>query len=217
MKRKLMLLFACILTASMLFGCGNTSNETTTENTPTQEQTEGTSSNAQAPSTEELMTLYQNAHDLYQQIVLTGFELSTTDVIDENGLTYYRVLDERFQDMPAFRTYLNQYFTNAFIDSDILAEDNVRFTEGKGGGLYALDGSRGSNIYYAGYAMAEPVVSEDSITLTATAYYTEGEAYSGETFREAPADADAYTTREYTFTLVSKDGQWKFDTFDLFY
>ena len=62
--------------------------------------------------------------------------MSTTDVIDVDGYTYNRVTDERFPDMEAFRTYLGQYFTTNFMDTDIFAENNIRFTEGKGCLLY---------------------------------------------------------------------------------
>ena len=144
--------------------------------------------------------------------------MSTTDVIDVDGYTYNRVTDERFSDMEAFRTYLGQYFTQNMMDTDIFAENNIRFTEGKGGGLYVLDGARGTNIFYAGYVMGEPVKTETGMSVTATAYYTkDGNPYEGETFTEAPADPSQYETTEYTFNLVQEDGQWKFDTFHLFY
>lgn len=218
MKKKLVIVLSCALAATLLFGC--TSKEPTTTEGETQQQettTETTAADGELTA-EQFQTLYDGAFAIYKQIVLEGFEMSTTDVIDVDGYTYNRVTDERFSDMEAFRTYLGQYFTQNMMDTDIFAENNIRFTEGKGGGLYVLDGARGTNIFYAGYVMGEPVKTETGMSVTATAYYTkDGNPYEGETFTEAPADPSQYETTDYTFNLVQEDGQWKFDTFHLFY
>lgn len=217
MKKKLAMVLSCALAAALLFGC--TSKEPKTTEGETQQQTTTETDTADGELTaEKFQTLYDGAFAIYKQIVLEGFEMSTTDVIDVDGYTYNRVTDERFPDMDSFRTYLGQYFTQNMMDTDIFAENNIRFTEGKGGGLYVLDGARGTNIFYAGYVMGEPVKTETGMSVTATAYYTnDGKPYEGETFTEAPADPSKYDTTEYTFDLVQEDGQWKFDNFHLFY
>lgn len=171
MKKKLAIVLSCALAATLLFGC--TSKEPTTTEGETQQETTTETDAADGELTaEQFQTLYDGAFAIYKQIVLEGFEMSTTDIIDVDGYTYNRVTDERFSDMEAFRTYLGQYFTQNMMDTDIFAENNIRFTEGKGGGLYVLDGARGTNIFYAGYVMGEPVKTETGMSVTATAYYT---------------------------------------------
>ena len=172
MKKKLAIVLSCALAATLLFGC--TSKEPTTTEGETQQQettTETTAADGELTA-EQFQKLYDGAFAIYKQIVLDGFDMSTTDIIDVDGYTYNRVTDERFPDMEAFRTYLGQYFTQNMMDTDIFAENNIRFTEGKGGGLYVLDGARGTNIFYAGYTMGEPVKTETGMSVTATAYYT---------------------------------------------
>ena len=139
MKKKLAIVLSCTLAAILLFGC--TSKEPTTTEGETQQKettTETTAADGELTA-EQFQKLYDGAFAIYKQIVLDGFDMSTTDIIDVDGYTYNRVTDERFPDMEAFRTYLGQYFTQNMMDTDIFAENNIRFTEGKGGGLYVLD------------------------------------------------------------------------------
>ena len=120
MKKKLAIVLSCALAATLLFGC--TSKEPTTTEGETQQQETTTETDAADGelTAEQFQTLYDGAFAIYKQIVLEGFEMSTTDVIDVDGYTYNRVTDERFSDMEAFRTYLGQYFTQNMLQKGLL-------------------------------------------------------------------------------------------------
>ena len=92
MKKKLAIVLSCALAATLLFGC--TSKEPTTTEGETQQQETTTETDAADGelTAEQFQTLYDGAFAIYKQIVLEGFEMSTTDVIDVDGYTYNRVL-----------------------------------------------------------------------------------------------------------------------------
>lgn len=221
MKRNWILLALCICCTAFAFGCSKKDTPETTD-TPQVQNEAVSNETADAPTAQEAAPqvdkLYQDAHDIYEQIMLTGLTCSYQDVIDMDGYTYCRVTDARFPDMPSFQSYLEQYFTKDFIAEDILPENDIRFAEGKGGGLYILDANRGANVFYAGAVLQEPVIqSENEITLTVQGYYTKDTPFDGETFTTAPADSSPYEIVDYTFRLVPEGNGWKFDSFALLY
>ena len=219
MKRNWIVLSLCICCTAFAFGCSQKETPETTD-TPQVEQEAVSEETTNAPTAKQAVPqvekLYQDAHAIYEQIMLTGLKCSYDDVIDMNGYTYCRVTDARFPDMPSFQSYLEQYFTKDFIAEDILSENDTRFVEGKGGGLYVLDANRGANIFYAGAVLQEPVVeSENAISLTVQGYYTKDTPYDGTIFDTAPEDSSAYEIVDYTFRIVPEGDQWKFDSFAL--
>lgn len=223
MKKKLCLFLACAMTALLLFGCGSSSQTEETADTAqtegTEETVEYTSEDGLPPLEDELKQFYQEAHDLYEQIALTGFEMDTNTTLDVNGLIYYKITDSRFSNYDEFYSYLNKYFTKDFIDNEILSETNLRFAKGEDGAAYILDGGRGTNIFFAGYVMTLDSRSDKEILFTATVYNTTGttEPNTAEIFYTAPENPEDYTTTEYQFDMIQEDGSWKFDNFYLFY
>ena len=212
MKKKLIAIFACTVFALALASCGNKAPAETPEtSTPAAE------AEALKPLTEdEMEQMYADAVDLYADISMLNFPIDTEYSIIQDDITYYRMDDERFESYDEFKNYLNQIFTINLVNTDLLKGHN--FIEGKDGYLYMAAAGRGSNLFYAGYAMNEPTITEDEITLNLTAYYTaDDEPYTGEGFCTAPENPEDFRTEEYQFTLLPEDGAWKFETFRVFY
>lgn len=221
MKKKLCLFLACAMTAILLFGCSSSNSGDTAEG---QEEVTTPGSNIEyeqdgslPPLDKDLQTLYQEAQALYEQISLTGFEMDSSDTLEKDGMVYFKVTDSRFRDYDSFYSYLNKYFTKDFIDEEILAESNLRFAKSDDGGLYVLDGNRGTNIFFAGYVMTVDSQTDKEILFTSTAYYTIDTPNEAEIFYTAPEDPENYTTKTYQFDMIQEDGSWKFDNFYLFY
>lgn len=218
MKKKLLtLLTMAAIGAALVTGCGGGSD---VETVPPEESVAATITVDDAslpPLEEELQQLYADAYKIYTQISFANFDFAAEDIYEKDGFEYVRIADSRFKTYDDFRAYLLQYFTEQFVDNNILSPDNIMFTKGDNGGLYCLQAGRGTNIFYAGHTFAMDKEGEDEMGFKATAYYTNsGAPYEGEYFYEAPADPENYTTQEYLFVLWKEDGAWKFNTFHLF-
>ena len=210
MKKKFFAIFTCsILAAALITGCGSKAPETPDE------PTTGMPAPMDPLSEEDLMELYTDAADIYADIKMLTFDTDTDRTIIKDDHTYYRIHDERFESMDDFQHYLNYFFTKDFIQKELLDDD--LFIEGKDGYLYVAAAGRGTNIFYAGYSMGEPVVSEEEIAFDVTAYYTMDEPYDGEIFTEAPEEPVNYETETFRFILVPEGTAWKFDIFRMFY
>ena len=214
MKKKVFALFACmVFTLALAAGCGNKTD--TAPETPDTPETPITETEPIDPLTEdEILSMYTDASDIYADISMVNFAVDGEKTILKNDNTYYKITDERFESYDDFQKYLMQYFTED-LTNELL--DDTLFTEGKDGHLYVVGAGRGTNIFYAGYALGEPVISEDAITFDVTAYYTMDEPYEGDLFDNKFIDSDEFETEVYTFRMVPEDGAWKFDTFKIFY
>ena len=213
MKKRIFAIFACfIFTAAMVTGCKKApAPETPDTSAPAAE------ADALKPlTTEEVEQMYADATDIYADISMLTFPVDSEHTIIQDDITYHRMDDERFDSYDAFKNYLNQYFTINMVNTDLLKGHN--FIESKDGYLYMADAGRGSNLFYAGYVMHEPTITEDEITLNLTAYYTaDDEPYTGQGFTAEPDNPEDFRTEDYQFTLLPEDGVWKFETFRVFY
>ena len=209
MKKRVFSIFACMVFTLALASCGNKTPETPDE------PTTGMPAPMEPLSEEELLEMYTDAADIYADIKMLTFDIDTDRTIVKDGNTYYRIHDERFESMDDFQHYLHYFFTEDFIQNELI--DDNRFIEGKDGYLYVADAGRGADIFYAGYDMGEAVASEDEITFDVTAYYTTDEPYEGEIFTETPENADDYKTEVFRFRLVPEYPFWAFDDFTMFY
>ena len=213
MKKKACAIFACtVFTLALATGCGSKSPaETPDISMPVTEAEE-----LMPLNTEDVLQMYHDAADIYADIDMLNFPVDTDHSIILDDVTYYRMDDERFSTYEDFQKYLNQYFTINLVNTDLLR--GHKFVESKDGYLYMADAGRGSNIFYAGYVMGEPTITEDEITLNLTAYYTaDDEPYTGEGFTTEPENPEDFRTEEYQFTMLPEDNVWKFETFRVFY
>ena len=210
MKKKLFAIFACTVFTLALASCGNKTAETPDE------PTTGMPAPMEPLTEEELLEMYTDAADIYSDIKMLTFDTDTDRTIVKNDNTYYRIHDERFESMDDFQHYLHYFFTEDFIQKELIDEN--LFIEGKDGYLYVAAAGRGANIFYAGYVMHEPTITDDEITLNLTVYYTaDDEPYTGQGFTAEPENPEDFRTEEYQFTLLPENGVWKFETFRVFY
>ncbi|WP_458406650.1 DL-endopeptidase inhibitor IseA family protein [Anaerotignum sp.] len=211
MKKKVFAIFACMLLV-LSVGCSK-------DPAPETPDTDNPAVETELPKSltaEETKQLYTDAMEIYADISMANFDVDTEkSIIQDENKYYYKIEDERFESYDDFYRYLNQYFTKDCIEKENLIDEWL-FAEGKDGYLYLLAAGRGTDLFYAGYSMGEPVMTEDSITVEVTAYYTD-EPYEGEAFTEAPEEPIDFETEVYPFKLVPEDGTWKFDNFKLFY
>lgn len=213
MKKKVFAVLTCaVFVMAMAAGCGG-KKDPAPEKDPVDQPV--AQQQAEKPAEEELLQKYEAAAEVYADINLGMFTVDPEASIMDGDYMYHRIVDERFESYEEFRSYLGQFFTAELVEEELL--DDSLFLEGKDGCLYVLDASRGMNIFYAGYSVGEPVMTEDEIILEVTAYYTEEEPYMGEYFTEVPEDAEEYETETYRFALVEEDGAWKFESFSLLY
>jgi len=214
MKKKFFAIFACTIFTLALAGCGSK-----TDPAP---ETPETSVSADEPdalkplTADEITQMYAEAEAIFADINTANFDTDPDTVILKDDNTYYKITDERFADFDEFRKYLAQYFTEDCIKNEGLIPEPL-FAEGKDGYVYIQAAGRGTDIFYAGCSVGEPVVSEEEIAFDVTAYYTMDEPYDGEIFTETPEEPIDFETETYHFVLVPEDGAWKFDSFHLFY
>lgn len=217
MKKKLITLLACVvLGAAVVTGCGGTGGSIGGETHECKVVIEEASL---PPLEDEMKELYRGAYEIYSEINFGLLEYDEETTMEKDGFTYYKVTDGRFKSYDDFQKYLLQYFTENFVNGNILSPENIMFIKGEDGGLYTLGGGRGTNIYYAGHTFTMDKESEEEIGFKATAYYTNSnEPYSGDYIYKAPENAEDYTTQDYLFVLWN-DAEigWRFNTFYLFF
>ena len=220
MKRKLYILIACAIASTLVFtAC---SKDKTTEG----EGEDGASTDITVdlgdpslpPVDDTNKALYAGAQAIYEEISLGTLPTDQEQTFEKDDYTYYKVDDPRFTTYDEFNTYLAQYFTESFINGEILSDSNLLLTKDDNGDLYFLGMGRGTNIYYAGHTFEVDKEGEQEMTLRATAYYNnELDTDTAEPFFTAPENPDDYTVQTYAFTLLPVDGAWRFDNFHLFY
>ena len=217
MKKKLLALLAMtVIGAALVTGCGGDAETTAPEDSVAASVV--LDDGSLPPLDEELQKLYDEAYKIYYQANMGKFDYDEEKIYEKDGFEYYRITDSRFKTYDDFRAYLLQYFTESFVDSNILSPENVMYTKGEDGGLYFLNAPRGTNPFYAGHTFAMDKEGEDEMGFKATAYYTiDGTAYEGDHFYEAPADPENYSTQEYLFTLWKENDAWRFNRFHLFF
>ena len=210
MKKRVFAIFACMLLV-LSVGCGkkDPAPETPDTNPPAEVE-------AIKPLNEdEILDLYTDAEAIYSDISMVDFDVDTEKSIVKEDFTYYKIEDERFESYDDFLKYMNQYFTKDFVQAELM--DDALFTEGKDGYLYVLSAGRGTDIFYAGHEVGEPVISENEITFDVTAYYTVDEPYERDPFDSTFLPEGEFETEVYSFRLVPEEGLWKFDNFRMFY
>ena len=217
MKKKLLALLAMtVIGAALVTGCGGDAETTAPEDSVAASVV--LEDGSLPPLDEELQKLYDEAYKIYYQANMGKFDYDEEKIYEKDGFEYYRITDSRFKTYDDFRAYLLQYFTESFVDGNILSPENVMYTKGEDGGLYFLNAPRGTNPFYAGHTFAMDKEGEDEMGFKATAYYTiDGTAYEGDHFYEAPADPENYSTQEYLFVLWNNEDGWRFNTFHLFF
>ena len=123
MKKRLFAIFACTIFTLALASCGNKTAETPDE------PTTGMPAPMEPLTEEELLEMYTDAADIYSDIKMLTFDTDTDRTIVKDDNTYYRIHDERFESMDDFQHYLHYFFTEDFIQKELIDEN--LFIEGK--------------------------------------------------------------------------------------
>lgn len=220
MKKKILTFLAmAAIGAALVTGCGGGADDV--ETVAPEDSIAATivvEEESLPPLDAELQQLYKDAYKIYYQVNMGKFDFNAEDIFEKDGFEYYRITDSRFKTYDEFRTYLLQYFTESFVDGNLLSPENIMYVKGDNGGLYFLAAARGTNPFYAGHTFAMDQKGDTDMGFKATAYYTNsGTAYEGDYMYEVPADAENYTTQEYLFVLWKEDAGWRFNTFHLFF
>ncbi|WMI81110.1 DL-endopeptidase inhibitor IseA family protein [Anaerotignum sp. MB30-C6] len=218
MKKRFYALLLCIVLSATIFsGCGKTSEANLGNNTQVSDN--NYDSDEGFPLLEDdLIELYKDTETLYSYIVFGSLKYDTSKKIEKDNLVYYKVNEPAFESYDSFKTYLSNYFTEDFINREILSPDSIRFIQDENGDLYMMNGSRGENVFYAGHVFHPAEIEENQISFTATAYYTnKQEPYDGQLFYTEPENNSDFSTQDFTFTLVKEGDSWKFDRFSCFF
>jgi len=219
MKKRLYAIISCIVLCAFIFsGCTNSSEPTTDSSDSQVSDNNYTSEDGFPPLEDELKELYKDTETLYLNIVFGNLKYDTSKKIEKDDFIYYKVDEPAFESYDSFKTYLSNYFTDDFINREILSPDSIRFIQDENGDLYMLEASRSNNIFYAGHVFHPAQRNDNQITFTATAYYANNQkAYDGEFFYTEPENVSDFSTQDYTFVLVKDGDNWKFDQFTCFY
>ena len=95
-------------------------------------------------SDEEVLSAYRAAEEAYGWFDLCTLGGSPEGQVEQDGVIYTRVSDERFPNMDSFRGYLKTLFSDEVVDS-LLPVGGQQYVE-IDGALYVREGARGSDI-----------------------------------------------------------------------
>lgn len=169
------------------------------------------------PGDTELQSTYKAAYDFCISKCYSGnyyFTDSAEDTIDVNGTSYTAVSTGYFTDIKGAETYLKQFFTDNYINSNDLLSD---FLE-KDDTLYVkTTGQKGIDPSYTGCVFSVSEDSADTKTLKSTCYYLKdmNTASDYEFFYSTPSNPDDYNIKELTATFKMVDGNWCVDTIQI--
>ena len=175
--------------------------------------TEDTSLTAQGcpPLSRDLQVLYQDAYEMYRRFSLCDFQNDSTLPFEIDGMTFYAITDPRFGSYQNLRTYLQRFFTDEFINEQLLNQSSC-VREAESGVACVLEASGTENADYAGHVFRVDNRTSNRIELKATVYYAKDGA-SGKPFYTAPGNPERYTTKEYSFQLLYTVNGWRFTEF----
>lgn len=165
-------------------------------------------------SVPEFLTPYQQelfiaANSAYNYLNITsGFNVGSDTFTAEDGTLYY--IDNGFENYQDFLNYWNYYFTDTFIQNNIIStvDKPVKYIN-QDGTLYALASNIGGNMAYQ-YSSFEPVSgNNEKVVFHIIAHYDDSDLMGEE--------ALGATTKSFEIVLKNTDTGWKFDEFDVPY
>ncbi len=143
--------------------------------------------------------MYFEAKGMLSLLVSGGVDCDYNDGVEIDGVTYYRVTEERYSDYEIFLSLLKMYFTDHCIDE--LLSETVRFVEHEGK-TYTDGGVLSSNIYVGDDKYLSFSMDEDQAEIHISTEVLDDEL--------SPSGSV-----EHTFSLIREDGYLKFDAFFL--
>lgn len=90
--------------------------------TPKTETANYDSTDGTPPVNNEMKTFYKKADEIFHAIEFGTFSVDDASGLRKGTAMYYRVSDTRFPTEAKLKAYLSNYFTNEFIEKEILAD-----------------------------------------------------------------------------------------------
>ena len=92
---------------------------------------------------EEIDRLIQGNTEIWDYLLVNAPLSNWEDSLERNGLVYYRITDERFDEWSEWEEYVLSVFTREYADKYIFDGSSIISVDGK---TYTLDGGRGKDI-----------------------------------------------------------------------
>lgn len=143
--------------------------------------------------------MYFEAKGILSLLVSGGVDCDYNDSVEIDGVTYYRVTEEKYSDYESFLSLLRMYFTDHCIDE--LLSETVSFIEHEGK-TYTDGGELSSNIHVGDDKYLSFSMDEDQAEIRISTEVLDDELLSA-------------GSEEHIFILKLDDGYWRFDVFYL--
>ncbi len=163
------------------------------------------------PLAENLQLMYQGAEEMARAFTLCSFQTDASQTITIDGMDYNPIIDSRFNTYTKLEAYLAQYFTQEFIEEQLLSKDScVKKAEDDVAAVIAASGAE--DALYAGHVFRIDSKTDKEIRFTATVYFSE-EPYLEAYFFTTPDDPSDFTTKEFAFQLDYTEKGWRYSQF----
>ncbi|MEE7582889.1 MAG: DL-endopeptidase inhibitor IseA family protein [Oscillospiraceae bacterium] len=203
-------------TTSTTSTSATTSTTSATSDTPSMLDLVSFTNNSDAlpPLNDDLKNLFKDAFYTYYEFTSAGtIQVDASDNIQVDDRYYSKVIDNRFTSIDEVSSYLEQYFTNDFIENSFILN---KFVE-RDGSLYTCIGARSCNISYCGHTFEILDQSDDEISFQALVYFSADGTWTDTSYYINTTPDIEYVTQLSRYLLVNTSSGWRFDTFSPIY
>lgn len=160
------------------------------------------------PLRKNLQEMYLEVEPIMWAFTLCQFQVDESQSVNLNGMTYHPIIDQRYPTYTQFREYLAKYFTDEYIDNELLGPNSC-VQKGEEDVALMVAASGTDDVTYAGHVFTVTTQNDQTIEFVATVYYA-ADAYSGAYFYTTPSNAGAFTTKQLTYKLEMTPNGWRY-------